>query len=104
MSVSQFSPTQYKDAEVNALQATTKGTLDTMTNKQILNGNLVTTKLITSTGTVIYHGLNRKALGYIVVSSTVPVTFSDDIQTMGNNTSSVTITSSASTVVNIWFF
>lgn len=103
MAIIQYAPINTSNADLTQVQTSIKQSFDTLTNKRILDGVLRTSITIGTSATPISHGLGRKPVGYIIVSSSVAATFIDNINTTAT-TSTFSVTASAQTVANIWVF
>jgi len=90
-----------QEMDIKLLQSNVADSLNPILKTELIDGKLIT-GISVDTSTVINHGLNRKANGYIVVSSSAAANFSDNIPSA--DTKSFNLTASAATTVSLWVF
>ena len=87
---------------LNRVQDNLIQAIEPLTRAPMSNGVFITGTALTAGGNTINHGLGRKPLGYVVVSTTTASYFSDNIPTA--NSTSFDLGSTAATTVNLWVF
>jgi len=89
------------DRVVNQMQDNVDRSLSPVLRLAILDGRILSNQVV-SGSTSISHGLGRKPIGYLVISSSAQAVFSDNIP---NSTDlSFTLASSTPTTVSLWVF
>lgn len=75
MAIKKFTTFNTEDSELGRLITILRTTLTTITDSQILDGNLITFSLPTvGANNDVYHGLKRNPNGFIVISQSVQAT------------------------------
>jgi len=87
---------------LNHIQDNLVSAISILQKVQIINGNLIQNLSLASGANTINHGLARKPLGYIVVSSSASITYHDSLSTATDKTFS--LTTSGATTASLWVF
>ena len=106
MAVTAYKPLQTDSIELTRLQQRVSSTLDTITDKILLNGRLIANVALTTSTQLIEHGLQRDFRGWLVVRSNAnatvyegtfsgPASISDRI---------IPLKASAAVTVSLWVF
>lgn len=90
------------NVDIRVLQSNVSDALTPVLKTELIDGRLFTNLSIGTVATAINHGLSRKANGYIVVSSSNPAVFSDNISYADQT--SFNLTASVATTVALWVF
>lgn len=90
------------DDILNRIQNNLIQAIEPLTRVPIANGNMLQGISLVAGNNNINHGLDRKPIGYIVVSTTVQAYFADNIPTA--TTTSFNLVPSAATTVSLWVF
>ena len=91
-----------KETETKLLQSNISDAINPILKTELIDGRLITSLIVGTSATAVNHGLNRKANGYIVVSSSVAANFFDNVPSA--DTKSFNLTASAATTVSLWVF
>lgn len=91
------------DRELLKVQQNVEQAFAPLTRNQLTSGILLQNISLVSGDNSIEHKLLRKPIGYLLVSNSVPGTFSDNIATTATKLN-FTLNSSANMVVTLWVF